>query len=306
MSSDSSFALPPETHLGRVALRVGSLGRVVPFYREVVGLSEETRAGNQVHLGVGDSILLELHEAPDAPERETDEAGLFHVAFLYPDRTALARRLEAVRGSEYELTGASDHNVSEALYLRDPEGNGVELYRDRPREEWPHTEDGRIDMDTLPIDLDDLESGDEGRETEVNGGASGAVGDAEGDGTGDASAPAGTTVGHVHLEATDLGGTEGFYVEGLGLGVQARYGESASFLAAGGYHHHLGINTWNGRTDRVGSGRGLAWFEVCVPDAATLDRVTERLADRGHAVDRGGECAFVTDPDGVSLRLSTA
>jgi len=297
MRSDASVALPADARPGRVALRVGSLDRVVPFYREVVGLHRETREGNQVHLGVGGSTVLELHEAPDAPERTPTEAGLFHVAFCYPDRAALARRLNRVRDSEYDLTGASDHDVSEALYLRDPEGNGVELYRDRPREEWPHTESGEIDIDTLPLDLDDLASADE------DGGAERGTDAGDDDETG---APAGTTVGHVHLEATDLGAMEEFYAEGLGLDVKARYGESVAFLAAGGYHHHLGINTWNGRTDSTSASRGLAWFEFVLPDATTLDGVTDRLEERGHAIDRGGERAFVIDPDGISLRLSTA
>ena len=134
MGTDSSFALPSEAHPGRVALRVNSLARVVPFYREVVGL-DGSREGNQVRLGTGRTALLELGETPDAPERTPKEVGLFHVAVRYPDRAALAECLAQIEASEYELTGASDHNVSESLYLRDPAGNGVELYCDRPRKE---------------------------------------------------------------------------------------------------------------------------------------------------------------------------
>ena len=118
-------------------------------------------------------------------------------------------------------------------------------------------------------------------------------------------APAGMRIGHVHLKVSDLDRSIDFYQRVLGLKLMQRYGPSAAFLSAGGYHHHLGINTWNDRTESRGAGRGLAWFEFVLPDAATLDRVTDRLTDRGHAVDRGGERVFVVDPDGTELRLST-
>lgn len=300
MSTDSSFSLPADSRPGRVALRMSSLDRVVPFYREVVGLNA-SREGDRVRFEAGSTPLLELQEAPDAPERGPGEAGLFHVAFRYPDRAALADRLEGIQVSAYRLTGASDHNVSEALYLRDPEGNGVELYRDRPRDAWPRTADGGVEIDTLPLDLDDLvqANADEGT-TETTGDGI----DRSGIGADDSSAPAETTVGHVHLEATDLVRSEGFYVDDLGLNVQARYGDSASFLAAGDYHHHLGLNTWNGRDEPAGSGRGLAWFELLLPDAGTLDTVANRLAERGRTVDRGDDRVIVSDPDGIELRLS--
>jgi catechol 2,3-dioxygenase len=303
MSTDSSFALPSEAHPGRVALRVGSLARVVPFYREVVGL-DGSREGNQVRLGAGGAALLELGEAPDAPERTPEEAGLFHVAVRYPDRAALAERLTRIEASEYELTGASDHDVSESLYLRDPAGNGVELYHDRPREEWPRTDDGGIGIDTRPLDLDELSALASTAEEERTGGDETDLA-GKSDGLTNARAPAETTIGHVHLEAIDLERTEEFYTEGLGLGVQARYDDRAAFLAAGEYHHHLGINTWNDRSERPGGGEGLAWFGFVLPDSETLDRVVERLANRGHAIERQDDRAFVADPDGAHLRLST-
>ena len=307
MSSDTSDTLSASAHPGRVALRVGSLDRVVPFYREVTGL-EATREGNQVQLGIDGSALLELQEVPDAPERAPEEAGLFHVAFLYPNRVALADRLARVEASEYELSGASDHNVSEALYLRDPEGNGVELYCDRPREQWPQAEDGTVDIDTLPLDLSDLSRADGERPTNSHkGDDSGDITEGtDADADSETRAPAGTTIGHVHLESIDLARVEGFYVDGLGLRVRARYGEGGTFLAAGEYHHHLGLNSWNARSEPASDGRGLAWFEFVLPGGETLDRVAERLAERGHTVDRGGERTVVTDPDGIELRLGTA
>ena len=308
MGPDSSFALPSEAHPGRVALRVNSLARVVPFYREVVDL-DRSREGNQVSLGAGRTALLELGETPDAPERTAKEAGLFHVAVRYPDRAALAECLARIEASEYELTGASDHNVSESLYLRDPAGNGVELYHDRPREEWSRTDDGGIDIGTRPLDLDELSALAPAAET-IEGGRTGGdeadlARDGDNDGFTAAPVPAETAMGHVHLEAIDLGRTEEFYADGLGLGVQARYGDRATFLAAGEYHHHLAINTWNERSERPRGGEGLAWLGFVLPDSETLDRVAERLTDRGHTVERRDDRAFVTDPDGTHLRLST-
>jgi catechol 2,3-dioxygenase len=307
MGSDSSFALPSEAHPGRVALRVRSLARVVPFYREVVGL-DGSREGNQVRLGAGGMVLLELLEAPDAPERRPEEAGLFHVAFRYPDRAALADCLARIETSEYELAGASDHNVSESLYLRDPAGNGVELYHDRPQEEWPRTDEGSIDIGTRPLDLDDLPALASTTDEERTGGNEPDLArdsDSDSDGLAAAPVPAETTIGHVHLEAIDLDRTEAFYTDGLGFGVQARYGDSATFLAAGEYHHHLAINTWNERSERPRGGEGLAWFGFVLPDSETLDLITDRLADRGHGIERQDDRAFVNDPDGTHLRLST-
>lgn len=305
MTDDSTSVLPAGARPGRVALRVGSLERVVPFYRDVVGLAPE-REGNQVQLAADPDgqPLLECYESPNAPERTPEEAGLFHVAFLLPDRAALANALERVRASEYSLTGASDHRVSEALYCRDPEGNGVELYRDRPVEEWPLTADG-VDIDTLPLDLADLaRAGDTAPIDDGRDGPSNESGDSAGlDERG--NAPADTKVGHVHLESATLERAEEFYVDGLGLRVRSRYDDEAVFLAAGEYHHHLALNTWNGRTEPTGGGRGLRWFEFVLPDG-TLDSVSERLEAQGCRIDRRGGRAIVTDPDGIDLRLSTA
>lgn len=307
MTGDSTFTLPANARPGRVALGVGALERVVLFYRDVVGLCPE-REGNRVQFAAdsADSPLLELHGSPNAPERTPEEAGLFHVAFLLPDRAALADALKRVRASAFSLTGASDHRVSEALYCRDPAGNGVELYRDRPIEEWPLTDDG-VAIDTRPLDLDDLAHAADtpsddghGSRSDDPDGASGPDGSNER--TGDVLTE--TTVGHVHLESTALERAEAFYADGLGLRVRSRYGDRAVFVAAGEYHHHLGLNTWNRRTEPAGDGRGLRWFEFVLP-ADVLDMVCERLEAREHRVDRRDGRAIVTDPDGIEVRLST-
>ncbi|MGM0684188.1 MAG: VOC family protein [Halobacteriota archaeon] len=302
----SADRLPAGTRIGRVALRVADLEEAVAFYRDVVGLAVLDRDGDEALLGVGGAAgdenagpdatpLLVLHRDPDRPERAPTDAGLFHTAFRVPSRAALGAALGRVR-DRWRLDGASDHLVSEALYLEDPEGNGVELYRDRPREEWSTAADGTVRMATEPLDLAGVAA------------AAGGPGD-----TGDAApadrAPPGTDVGHVHLEVTSLSAFEAVYVEGIGFAVGTT-GPGVRFVAAGGYHHHLGANTWRGRTTPA-SGRGLAWFEAVVPDAAALDAVRARAeavasdGDVGVAVDERADGIAVTDADGIEVRVRT-
>ena len=296
--SAETFELPETAEIGRVALRAESLDRVLPFYRDALGFDVRREGEARARLTAGGETLLILEEDGDAPERGGDEAGLFHLAIRVPDRGALADALARVRDAGTTLTGASDHLVSEALYLRDPAGNGVEVYRDRPREEWPRTDDGGVAMDTLPLDLDGLSAAGGASEGSDTGGADGSAG-----------LPAGTDVGHVHLEVTDLARSVAFYADALGLNVRARYGDAAAFLAAGDYHHHVGLNTWNGRTSPASDGFGLMWFEVALPDAGALDAVRRRLEGRGYAVEADGgeredrDAVTAVDPDGVRVRL---
>ncbi|WP_277553267.1 VOC family protein [Halobaculum limi] len=270
------------TYVDRVTLAVTDLDAVLAFYREVVGLAVLDRTSDRAVLGTDDRSLLVLEADPDADERPPRAAGLFHTAFLFPSRAALGDALHRIQASGDQLTGASDHRVSEALYLRDPEGNGVELYRDRPREEWPET-DGRVEMDTLPLDTDALL--------------------ADRAGAADASAPSETAVGHVHLEVTDLDDSEAFYVDGVGFDVRQRWADEALFVAADGYHHHVGLNTWNRRSDPV-SGRGLVEISVVVPDEDAVDAARDRLAGIGARVDEDSDDSFlVSDPDGIRIRI---
>lgn len=270
------FRLSNTAHIGAVGLRVGSLATVTPFYRRL-GLSVD-HGDQHAWLRTEDgTALVSLEEVADAPDRHAEDAGLFHFAIRVPDRGALGDVLERIRDTDLELTGASDHLVSEALYLRDPEGNGVEVYRDRPRDNWPMTDDGLIDMDSLSLDLPDLHAAARGT-THI---------------------PQGTDMGHIHLEVTDLASAEEFYVDTVGMNVRARYPVQASFLAAGDYHHHIGLNTWNGRTRPAGTGRGLSWYEIVVPDTETLSALKERL-DLSDTPD-GHE---TTDPDNIPIRFT--
>ena len=286
----SGDRLPAGTRIGRVALRVADLDETTAFYRDVVGLAVLDRDGDEAVLGVDGTELLVLERDPDRPERGPTDAGLFHTALRVPSRAALGEALSRVR-DRWRLDGASDHLVSEALYLDDPEGNGVEIYRDRPREEWPTADDGTVRMATEPLDLE------------------GVAAAADDSGLTD-RAPTGTDVGHVHLEVTSLSAFEAVYVDGLGFEV-GMTGPDVRFVAAGGYHHHLGANTWRGRTTSA-AGRGLAWSEVIVPDAAGLDAIRSRLGavaadgDVEFAVDERDEGIAITDADGIVVRVRAA
>lgn len=272
--------LPGSVHVERAAVRVPAVESLVSFYDDVIGL-EVRRDADGAALAAGDRVLLELVEAPDAPPRRPTEAGLFHLAIRVPDRAALADALQRIRAGDASLDGASDHLVSEALYLTDPRGNGLELYWDRPTDAWPRDASGRIQMDTLPLDLEAL------LDRRRN----------------DPALPPGTDIGHVHLEVTDRPRSEAFYRDGLGFGLQSRFGDRASFLAAGDYHHHIGLNTWGGRTDPAGQGEGLAWFALALPDAAVEGAAVDRLAERGVEPRQLPDGVAVEDPDGIEVRL---
>ncbi|MCU4743536.1 VOC family protein [Natronoglomus mannanivorans] len=290
--SDEEPVLRGETHIGRVALRVADLERQTEFYRDVVGLAVRESDDERAILGTDNGPLLELIADPDAPERAPEQIGLFHTAFLVPTRAALGDALERVR-TRWQLSGAADHLASEALYLSDPEGNGIEIYRDRPREEWERTETGGVRLDTLPLDLEELESISNGR----------------------VSVPRETTVGHVHLEISSLEASRAYYVGGIGMGVQYQY-DGALFVAAGDYHHHVGLNTWRGRSEpAIGGGEqartlGLEWVELVVPDRQSLEDLKARLSAQGREItteDHGDQSAFSTrDPDEIAWRVRAA
>ena len=272
--------LPDSTRVGRVGLSVDELARPSRFYRRVVGLEPGQRTDDRATFGAGERTLLELRAAPDEPPRPDDAAGLFHVAYRVPSRAALAEALGRIR-QYWWLAGASDHLVSEALYLDDPGDNGVEIYHDRPREGWERTPEGGVLIDSLPLDTEDLAA-----EAESS----------------DGTVPPETDVGHVHLEVTDLDRARAFYVDALGF-EETFQTQGALFAAAGGYHHHLGLNTWHGRSEPA-SGRGLDWFELVLPDRDALAGALDRLDDAGYAPERTNDCVAVEDPDGIEVRLA--
>ncbi|HEY6653220.1 MAG TPA: VOC family protein [Solirubrobacterales bacterium] len=283
--------IDPATSMGAVRLTVADLDGLRDFYRDAVGLTELETSNGVVRMGTADPSdppVIELVGDPDAPARPRGTSGLFHLAILVPGRPDLARALQRVAEAGWRLSGASDHLVSEALYLSDPEGNGIELYRDRPREQWP-VRDGVLQMDTLPLDLDGV-LGELRRE--------------------DASAgmPPGTRIGHVHLNVGDLAAAEAFYSGGLGFDVTVRGYPGALFVSAGGYHHHLGLNTWAGEgvPPPPSGSRGLREFEIVLPSAEALAAEEDRLREAGFEPAREGDQVGATDPAGNRVVLRAA
>ena len=239
--------------IGRVSLRVHDLSGVADFYQRVVGLHLLEADGEQVTLGNGRETLLTLIHDPAARRASPQEAGLFHTAFLLPTRADLGIWLRHASGLGLRLDGAADHLVSEAVYLRDPEGNGIEVYRDRPSEHWSW-QSGRVVMRNEPLDF------------------TGVL--AEGEGGTWAGVPADSSVGHVHLQVGALEPAERFYRETLGMDVTCRF-PGAVFYSSGGYHHHLATNIWNSRGAGLRSApvTGLAEVEILRNELANLAAV---------------------------------
>lgn len=265
--------LPAATHLGTVTLNVSDLKTVSAFYRLGVGLEPVEEGADRVVLGSRGEPLLVLEHRPDLQPAHVGAAGLFHTAVLFEERSALAAALYATATSfGGSFTGSADHLVSLAFYFDDPEGNGVELYWDRPRAEW-NWQDGTVAMDTLPLDPNRFIAEHK-------------------DGSAELAAPAGAaaTIGHVHLKVGDVAVARGFYVDTLGFDVTVGTWPGALFASAGGYHHHLGMNVWQSRgaPPREPS-LGLAGFEIVVPDR-------EALADTARRLDGSG-VEFQSTPD---------
>jgi catechol 2,3-dioxygenase len=285
------MALPADTTLGAIRLNAGDRDSLAAFYEGTVGLRELDGRNGVAALGTDEGRpIVELAAAPAAPPRPSGTTGLFHLAILVPSRLELARALRRVSEAGWRFTGASDHLVSEALYLRDPEGNGIEIYRDRPREEWREA-GGEIQMDTLPLDLEALLSELEHEESRASEGM-----------------PAGARLGHVHLNVADLRSSERFYSEALGLDVTVRSYPGALFVAAGGYHHHVGLNTWmgEGASAPPRGARGLERYEIVLPGIAELDAAERRLAAHGFDAERSDEGLTAADPSGNQVLLRGA
>jgi catechol 2,3-dioxygenase len=270
--------LPAHTSPGAVRLIAADTELLRGYYESAIGLRTLDTYGDSVLLGAGERPLVELVSRPDAPPRPPGTTGLFHLALLVPSRPDLARALRRALEAGERLTGASDHIVSEALYLRDPEGNGIEIYRDRPRKEWRWA-GGEVEMDTLPLDVDSVMS-----ELSAQRAANGM--------------PEGTVMGHVHLNVSDLGSSEEFYVGALGFDVTVRGYPGALFVSAGGYHHHVGLNTWSGpgAPPPPTGARGLARFELALPAGSDLGEIEDRLARAGAEPVRSEEGLLVSDP----------
>lgn len=288
-SPSSSPSIHPATQIGPAALTVADLDRSLAFYTDALGMALLERNGQRAILGAGTTPLLLLTEQPDAkPFPGYGATGLYHFAVLLPSRADLGRWLRHWLELGLPMPGQGDHLVSEALYLSDLDGNGIEIYRDRPRAEWTW-DDGRVRMATDPVDIRGL--------LEL----------AEAEGQPFEGMPQGTRLGHIHLQASDIAAARRFYHDILGFDVTAQL-PGALFVSAGGYHHHLGLNTWQSR----GAGpapegtAGLRFFTIELPNAAALEAVVARLDAAGIPYEReaGAGAVIVRDPfaNRVTLR----
>jgi len=249
------------------------------FYTQLIGLQVFQQDEHSAVLGAGNRAILLLDEVPGAARLVRNVTGLYHAAILFPDRHSLAVKIAQLAGINYHF-GYSDHLVSEAFYLDDPDANGLELYRDRPRSEWTW-KDGQVQMALDPIDFDNFFAEIKEGDPALNSPA----------------APAGTKLGHMHLRVGNIPEAEKFYHGVLGFDIVAKMPD-ALFISAGGYHHHIGMNTWESRNGKPPSVpmAGLREFSISLPDQAELDRLTNQIEAAGIAVERNGESAVVLDP----------
>ncbi len=285
-AAPAGYRLPADIRLGAVRLQIADLARSIGWYTDVLGFRVLNRAANRAALGGADGValleLVELAGARPAPRR--GRLGLYHFAVLLPDRASLGRLL-AHLGQLGAYAGSADHLVSEALYLTDPDGLGVEIYADRPRSAWS-VANGELVMATDPLDV---------------AGVIAAAGGAPWTGL-----PPGTSVGHVHLHVGDLEAAARFYHHGLGLDAVVRTYPGALFLSAGGYHHHLGLNTWAGASAAPaapGDARLLEWT-IELPSLDAADAAADSLEKSGHEVERSPSGHRAVDPWGTPLRLT--
>lgn len=281
-----STKIHPETRIGAVALAVTDLERAARFYTSFLGMTELPAADGWRSFGAGGKALVRLSAASGAPLNPR-LPGLFHMAIRMPGRFELARILYQLAEANYGLQGASDHGVSEALYLADPLGNGIELYRDRPVSEWPRDETGELAMVTDPLNLERLLFELKGKLEDWRG------------------IDPGTRMGHVHLQVSDIPPAEQFYTQVLGLDLVQRYGSQAAFISAGGYHHHIGMNTWNSRGSAPAAtdAAGLRYFELLLPNAAALAEVVSRVGDAAISMQDFDGGKLVRDPSGNGVLL---
>ncbi len=278
--------LPAATQVGPVTLRVAEAERSLAWYRDMIGLELIERMPERLVLGAGGKPFLILEVKPGTTPRIEETTGLYHLAILVPDRASLAAVLARIAAARARL-GASDHLVSEALYIWDPDGNGNEVYRDRPRNEWTW-ENGAVRMATIPLDLrnllSDLAPGAENKPV-----------------------PAATRMGHMHLQVGDIDKAQHHYADLFGF-VRTAGRQGALFMSAGGYHHHLGCNIWHSHNAPPAplSAAGLVEFTVELPNTAAVEAAAKRFHDGGVATESVAGGFLVRDPWSIAMRVLVA
>ncbi len=287
---ENTAAIDPQLRIGAVQLAVGDLPRSVDFYTRVLGLEAHSVEDDAALLGGEDRehATLELMRLNDPRTAPVHSTGLFHVAWLHPTRADLAATVRRIAAAGWPIEGASDHGVSEALYLSDPDGLGIEIYADRPRAQWQRPADGRgVRMVTLALDIEDLLAQGRGRPT--------------------ATIAPGTAVGHVHMKVSDVPRADAFYAQALGFEEQAQL-PSAAFLSAGGYHHHIGLNSWQSRggAPTPPDAPGLRRIDLELGSRDALEQLEQRLTKSAPAAlrERSADAVLVSDLDDQPLRFT--
>lgn len=278
-------SIHPQAEIGLVRLKVQNLERSITFYKEVIGLQLLKQEGNVAELTAdGSNALVILEANGDYRISQNRSSGLYHFAILLPDRLSLGLALRNLIKHNIAV-GQGDHLVSEALYLNDPDNNGIEIYADRPRDTWQRSANGEYVMTTDPVDIDGLLQISEQAHWQ--------------------GLPAGTVIGHVHFHVGNLQQAKRFYCDVLGFEVTAHYGSAALFISAGGYHHHIGLNTWAG----VGAppaaidATGLAYYTVTLPDQQAIAEVEERIRQAELSYERQDDVIALSDPFGIHVRI---
>jgi catechol 2,3-dioxygenase len=301
----NNFKIHSGVNVGSPILRVMNIDKILAFYQSGLGLQVNNKyqihdkdAGNQVYeIGFkynmySDKPLLLLHHDPNAKNAPQRSAGLYHFAILVPDRKSLASTYLALRDSGGRYEGFADHLVSESLYLRDPENNGIEIYRDRQASEWSYDSEGHVKMDTLPLDLNSLVS-ELNKEERKN----------------PKAFPTGARIGHMHIRVTNLERSIKFYHEKIGLDITSDWSSmGAAFLSAGGYHHHIGMNTWHSLNGEVhGDGEtGLENFTISIPDRSSFNTIKTIINPHTSSKQQKKKNAdnnqfLVSDPDRIQI-----
>jgi catechol 2,3-dioxygenase len=290
--------------VGSPVLRVRDIDKIVMFYETKLGLQVKRRHqddyGNAVyelgfvHIDYPEDSLLQLHHDPNAKNASPHSAGLFHFAILVPNRESLASTYLALKNSGVYYDGFADHLVSESLYLRDLENNGIEIYRDRPARDWPRDSEGNIMMDTLPLNLQSIVSEMDRLESKNP-----------------VAFPIGARIGHMHLKVTNLERSIKFYHKILGFDITVDWRSmGAAFLSSGGYHHHVGMNTWHSMNGEVHSNDvlGLENFTITVPDISSFNRIRSAIKSHHFSSEEKqkeqksyGNQLMVSDPDGIQI-----
>lgn len=279
------FHREPNTFVSQVNLKVANLERSLTFYQEVIGLQVLQQTNSTADLTAdGKTVLVSIQQPDDVVSKLARTTGLYHFALLLPTRADLGRLLKHFLQVRYPLQGASDHLVSEAIYLADPDGNGIEVYADRPASDWSWN-NGEVEMATVALDAESLLA--EGEGEEWNG------------------MPSGTIMGHIHLHVSELQKTEEFYTKGLGFEVVTRYGGQALFISTGKYHHHIGLNTWNGvgAPPAAENSVGMESYTMVFPSEEKREQILSQLKELGVTVTEEKGVFITADPSGNRIRL---